>query len=57
MLSTALIDIADAEIGREVTLVWGEPNSRRRTVEVHEVTEIRATIASVPYYDKTIKKD
>ncbi|MBW8639891.1 aminomethyl transferase family protein [Hoeflea sp. WL0058] len=55
MLSTALIDMEHAEPGTEVTLLWGEPNSRRRTVEDHEVREIRATVAPVPYFDKSIK--
>ena len=57
ILSTALIDLEHAVVGKEVTLLWGEPNSRRSTVEEHDLTEIRATIAPVPYYDKTIKKD
>ncbi len=57
ILSTALMDLEHAEVGKEVTLLWGEPDSRRRTVEAHELTEIRATVAPVPYYDKTIKHD
>ena len=57
VLSTALIDRDDIEMGREVTLLWGEPNSNRRTVEDHEVVGIRATIAPVPYFDKSIKRD
>ena len=44
-------------MGKEVTLLWGEPNSNRRTVEDHEVVGIRATIAPVPYFDKSIKRD
>ena len=57
ILSTALVDADVAEIGREVTLVWGEPNSRRANVEAHELVGIRAKIAPVPYFDKAIKKD
>ncbi|MDU8913840.1 aminomethyl transferase family protein [Aestuariicoccus sp. MJ-SS9] len=57
LLSTALIDPAEAQIGREVTLLWGEPGSRRASVEAHEVTGIRAKIAPVPYFEKSIKKD
>lgn len=57
ILSTALMDIDQCDLGKEVTLLWGEPNTRRRTVEAHEVNEIRATVAPVPYFDKTIKKD
>ena len=44
-------------MGKEVTLLWGEPNSNRRTVEDHEVVGIRAKIAPVPYFDKSIKRD
>jgi glycine cleavage system aminomethyltransferase T len=57
VLSTALIDRDVAEMGKEVTLLWGEPNSQRCTVEDHQVTGIRATIAPVPYFDKAIKRD
>ena len=57
VLSTALIDADAVEMGKEVTLLWGEPNSNRRTVEDHEVVGIRATIAPVPYFDKSIKRD
>lgn len=57
VLSTALVDTDAAEMGREVTLMWGEPNSRRRTVEEHEVVGIRARIAPVPYFEKSIKRD
>ena len=57
ILSTALMDLEHCELGKEVTVLWGEPNTQRRTVEAHELSEIRATIAPVPYFDKTIKKD
>lgn len=57
VLSTALIDNDKVEMGREVTLLWGEPESRRRTVEKHELAEIRAKIAPVPYFEKSIKND
>lgn len=57
LLSTALIDNEHVEMGREVTLVWGEPNSKRANVEKHEVTGIRAKIAPVPYFEKSIKRD
>ena len=34
-----------------VTLVWGEPNggTKKPTVEPHVQTEIKATVAPVPY--------
>lgn len=57
VLSTALLDNESVEMGSEVTLLWGEPNSRRRTVEEHEVVGIRAKIAPVPYFEKSIKRD
>lgn len=57
VLSTALIDNEQVEMGREVELVWGEPDSKRATVEEHKVVGIRARIAPVPYFEKTIKRD
>jgi vanillate/3-O-methylgallate O-demethylase len=36
---------------------WGEPNTRRSTVEKNEVHEIRAKVAPAPFYQKLIKKD
>lgn len=57
VLSTALIDNEQVKIGQEVTLMWGEPDSRRNTVEAHQVVGIRAKIAPVPYFEKTIKQD
>ena len=57
VLSTALMDSECVEMGKEVTLMWGEPDSKRRTVEDHEVTGIRAKIAPVPYFEKSIKRD
>lgn len=57
ILSTALLDPDHAQIGREVTLLWGEPGSGRANVEKHEVVGIRAKIAPVPYFEKAIKRD
>ncbi len=57
LLSTALIDSEHVEMGKEVTLLWGEPNSRRANVEEHEVVAIRAKISPVPYFEKSIKRD
>ena len=54
-ISLALLDLASAEPGTEVTLVWGEPDSRRTTVEPHETREIRATVKPAPYFEKVIK--
>ena len=43
-LSLALMDLDHAEPGTEVTLLWGEPDSRRPSVDRHQVREIRATV-------------
>ncbi|UUR08305.1 syringate O-demethylase [Sphingomonas glaciei] len=51
MLTLAMLDADHAEPGTKVTLLWGEPDggTRKPTVERHVQTEIRATVASVPY--------
>jgi vanillate/3-O-methylgallate O-demethylase len=50
MLALAIVDAEHSEPGTEVTLLWGEaPNSRKPQVERHAQTEIRATVAPVPY--------
>jgi syringate O-demethylase len=51
MLSLAMIDPDHVEFGKEVTLVWGEPNggTSKPTVEPHVQTEIKAIISPVPY--------
>ncbi len=41
MLSLSTIDVADAEIGTEVTVVWGNPGEPQK--------QIRATVARAPY--------
>jgi glycine cleavage system aminomethyltransferase T len=50
MSSIAMIDEADAVDGREVTVIWGEPNggSAKPLVERHVQTGIRATISAAP---------
>lgn len=57
LMSLSLIDIDLAEPGMEVVVKWGEAKSRRPMVEKHEVTEIRATVAPCPFFERTIKKD
>jgi glycine cleavage system aminomethyltransferase T len=49
--SLATIDEGEAELGREVTVIWGEPDggSRKPGVEPHVQKEIRATICAWPY--------
>jgi syringate O-demethylase len=51
MLSLAMVDIACAEPGTEITLVWGEENggTAKVTVERHVQMEIRATVAPAPF--------
>lgn len=50
MLSLAVIDIEQSELGTEVVLVWGEEGggSSKPLVERHIQAEIRATIAPAP---------
>jgi vanillate/3-O-methylgallate O-demethylase len=55
MISVALVNIEDAVPGTELTLLWGEPGSKRRTVDPHELREIRVTVAPAPYVEKVIK--
>jgi glycine cleavage system aminomethyltransferase T len=51
MLSLAIVDNEYSEPGTQITLVWGEEGggSQRPTVERHKQTEIRVTVAPVPY--------
>lgn len=50
-LALAMVDADVAEPGTEVTLLWGEPDggTSKPTVERHVQTEIKATVAPVPY--------
>lgn len=50
-LSLAILDTEFAEPGTEVVITWGEAGggSRKPGVELHEQTQIRATVALVPY--------
>lgn len=54
-MSLGVVDVGLAEPGTDVTLLWGEPDSRRRTVEKHAVREIRAKVAPAPFFEKVIK--
>ena len=54
-LSLALMDLDHAEPGTEVTLLWGEPDSQRPSVDAHELREIRAVVEPAPYFEKVIK--
>jgi hypothetical protein len=50
-VSLATLDKAVAEFGKEVTVIWGEPDggSRKPGVERHVQKAIRATIRPWPY--------
>jgi syringate O-demethylase len=51
MLTLAIVNNEDAQTGSDVTLVWGEQpgTGSKPTVEPHIQTELRATVAPVPY--------
>jgi syringate O-demethylase len=51
MLTLAILDNEHANIGNDVTLVWGEQpgTGSKATVEAHVQMEIRATVAPLPY--------
>lgn len=49
-VSLATVDVAAAEPGTEVVVVWGEePNSSKPAVEPHRQIEVRATVQPAPY--------
>ena len=51
-ISLASVDLAYAEPGTEVVVVWGEdPNTRKPHVEPHRQIQIRATVAPAPFFD------
>ncbi len=54
VLSLCVIETEHGDPGTEVTVVWGEEggSSPNPTVEPHEQTEIRATVAPVPYVEQ-----
>jgi glycine cleavage system aminomethyltransferase T len=54
-LSLGTVDVALAEPGTELTLLWGEPGSKRKTVEAHGLREIRVKVAPAPFFEKIIK--
>ncbi|MGO7897224.1 aminomethyl transferase family protein [Rhizobium ruizarguesonis] len=55
VISLSLVDIEHAEPSTEVTVLWGEPNSQRLPVGMHQLREIRAKVAPAPYFEKVIK--
>jgi vanillate/3-O-methylgallate O-demethylase len=55
ILSHGILDTELAIPGSELTLLWGEPDSRRNNVGRNELREIRVTVAPTPYFEKVIK--
>jgi hypothetical protein len=51
MLSIASVESELAEPGTELVLTWGEPDggSRKPQIERHRQTDVRVTVAPVPY--------
>ena len=51
MISLGVVDMEHSDVGKELTLVWGEEGrgSSKPTVERHTQAEIRATVAPVPF--------
>jgi vanillate/3-O-methylgallate O-demethylase len=51
MLSLGIMDAEHAEVGTQVTLLYGEEGggSKKPTVERHKQLEIRATVGPIPY--------
>ena len=56
-VSLSVVELECAEIGTELTLIWGEAVMPRPTVERNTHREIRVTVAPAPYFEKVIKKD
>jgi hypothetical protein len=50
-VSLAVVDETEAELGHELTVMWGEENggSNRPLVERHVQMEVRATVAAWPF--------
>ena len=57
MLTIAVLDADYAELGTEVTFVWGEEGggTSKPTVERHKQMEIRAIVSPVPYAETARK--
>ena len=56
-VSLSIVDLEHAEPGTELTLIWGEQEMRRPTIERNTLREVRVTVAPAPYFEKVIKKD
>jgi vanillate/3-O-methylgallate O-demethylase len=56
-MSLAVVEMEHSAPGTELTLVWGEPDSKRPLVESHTLRKIRVVVAPAPYYEKIIAND
>jgi vanillate/3-O-methylgallate O-demethylase len=56
-VSLSIVDLEHATPGTELTLIWGEQELRRPTIEKNTLREVRVTVAPAPYFEKVIKKD
>lgn len=56
-VSLSIVDLEHATPGTELTLLWGEQEMRRPTIEKNTLREVRVTVAPAPYFEKIIKKD
>ena len=57
VMSIAVVNVEQSKPGTELTLHWGEPDSKRPTVEKHSMRQVRVTVAPAPYYEKQIADD
>jgi vanillate/3-O-methylgallate O-demethylase len=55
-ISLSVVDLGCAEIGTQLTLIWGEANMPRPTIERNTHREVRVTVAPAPYFEKVIKR-
>lgn len=55
VISTAVVEVAHAEPGTSLTLLWGNPAVQTVHSDAKEVRRIRVKVAPAPYFDKMIK--
>jgi vanillate/3-O-methylgallate O-demethylase len=56
-VSLSVVDLEHAEVGTELTLLWGEAHMPRPTVEKNSIREVRVRVAPAPYFEKVIKRE
>ena len=47
-ISLAMVEPEYAQEGTELSVLWGEPNSKRPVVEAHRMTEVKGTVTASP---------